>query len=252
MLIGYPWDIRPVRNPLRGLRISTKDNQVEHEMISGAIRTTARPNTPRRWSASWVNLSESDARWLQYLYRRSGGPGPVVVIDAATKNYQKPAASLGRGRPDQWAPSSGTIAGQADLSILWSGGAAGAELSWRHPVWGRWPVSPGLVFSFRHNAAGATAGVAFYTRTGAAMYGVNSSSMGISVTPPAGAVWVRPYLVKTGAGPLTVPESCIRYESPIGASWGDGEHCAAMSLRNPVEAIQVLPRRDLTLDLLEM
>lgn len=252
MLIGYPWDIRPVKDPLRGLRVSTQDNVTEHQMISGAIRTTSRPNTPRRWSASWVYLSEADARWLRYLYRRSGGPGPVVVIDAATKNFQRPAASLGRGRPDQWAPSTGTIAGQSDLSNVWSGGAAGAELTWRHPVWGRWPVSPGQVFSFRHNASGVSTGVAFHTRTGTAMYGVTTGSPELNAAVPAGAVWARPYLVKTGAGTLTVPESCIRYGSTIGPSWNEGEHCAAMTLRNPVESIQVLPLRDLTLDLLEM
>ncbi|PNE13084.1 hypothetical protein, partial [Amycolatopsis sp. BJA-103] len=227
-------------------------NQVEHEMISGAIRTTARPHTPRRWSASWVNLSDSDARWLRYLYRRSGGPGPMVVIDAATRNFQRPAASLGRGRPDQWAPGSGTIAGQSDLSNLWSGGLNLAELTWRHPVWGRWPVSPGLLFSFRHNASAPTTGVAFYTRSGTYMYNVTTPNQEINVSPPAGAVWVRPYLVKAGTGTLTIPESCIRYGTTIGASWREGEHCAAMTLRNPSEAIQVLPLRDLTLDLLEM
>ena len=255
MLIGYPWDIRSVRNPMRGLRVATADNVVLHQMLSGANRATVRPNTPRRWSASWAELSELDARWLRALVRRTNGPGPFVVIDPATSNYQRPATSLGLGRPDQWAVSSGAIATQPDLTNLWTNGGAAAQLTWRHPVWGRWPVTNGLPFAFRHNApAGqyALTGIYFYTRAGAYLTGLQTGNPDIAISPPAGAVWATPWLTKAGTGAFTVPASCVRYGSAVGPTWYEGEHTGAITLLSPAETINRLPARDLTLDLVEV
>jgi hypothetical protein len=252
VLLGYPWDIRTVRNPARGLRLSTQDNQNKHQMLSGAIRTTGRPNTPRTWSASWAELSEQDVRWFQYLMHRIGGPGPFVVIDPATQNFQRPLQSVGRGSASQWAVSSGALTQQPDGTISWANGAAAAELSWLHPVWGRWPTLPGQVVSFRHTSTANKAAFAFYNRAGTLLTTVSATGGNLTTTAPAAAQWIRPHLIKPAPGTLTVPASCIRYGSEIGTTWYEGEHAAAMALLNPVETINALPRRDLTLELLEM
>ncbi|MEA5367709.1 hypothetical protein VA596_49820 [Amycolatopsis sp., V23-08] len=252
VLLGYPWDIRTVRNPARGLRLSTQDNQVKHQMLSGAVRTTGRPNTPRTWSASWAELAEADARWFQYLARRIGGPGPFVVIDPATQNFQRPLQSVGRGSASQWAVSSGSLTQQADSTILWANGAANAELTWVHPVWGRWPTTPGQVVSFRHTSTANKSALAFYNRSGTFLSTVSATGGNLTTTAPATAQWIRPHLIKPATGSLTIPPSCFRYGTEIGAAWYEGEHCAAMSILTPVETIQVLPRRDLTLELLEL
>lgn len=251
MWIGYPSDVRQIKNPMRGLRIATNTNVTEHQMLSGAVRTTGRSDTPRRWNAEWRELSEVDSAWLRYLVRRTAGPGPFVVVDAATRNYQRPKQSIGRGSRKQWSTTSGTLAGQPDNSILWSGGANLGELRWQHPVWARWPIWNGMVMSFRHTATAHQAGLAFYNATGTLLTTITGVSGYVTGSAPAGAQWATPHLIKAGTGTLTVPSSCVRYGDTIGGAWFEGEHVAAMSLLDEADTIQHVPARDISLALLE-
>ncbi|MDQ0377967.1 hypothetical protein [Amycolatopsis thermophila] len=251
MWIGYPWDLRRIRNPKRGLTKQWLMPQVEHAALSGAIRTTSRRNTPRRWSLELPWIPAADADWLGVLARKLYGPGPFFVVEPSTRNYLAPHQSIGRGPTRQWDATSGTLAAQPDLSVLWSGGAAGAELRWVHPVWSRWPVAPGMTVAFRHAATGHTAGITFHTRAGAVISSITDGSGSVAGVAPTGAVWAAPKLVKAGTGTLTVPAACFAYEQSIGADWPAGEHCGAFSISSPETVIEKLPEASVTLDLLE-
>ncbi|MFJ8815416.1 hypothetical protein [Amycolatopsis thermoflava] len=251
MWIGYPWDLRQIRNPKRGLTKQWLMPQVEHVALSGSVRTTSRRNTPRRWSLELPWLPEADADWLGVLARKLFGPGPFFVVEPSTRNFLAPHQSLGRGPVRQWALTSGTLAAQVDGSVLWSGSAATAELRWLHPVWTRWPVAPGMTVAFRHAAAGYGAGVTFYTRAGAVVSTVSDASGSVAAPVPATATWATPKLFKSDTATLAVPTACFAYDQAIGATWPAGEHCGSFSISNPETVIEKLPNASVTLDLLE-
>lgn len=250
MWIGYPGDIREVPNPKRGLQKTTISNIAEQVALSGALRTSTRRNTPRRWSASFDWLTEAHADWLQDLARRTYGPGPFVVIDASTRNYLAPQQSIGRGRPSLFSATEGSVFATDDGAVQWTRTTNGS-LRWVHPIWTRWPIIPALDVSFGHNSAGLPAGLEFFDATGLSLATATDPSGTVTATPPAGARWVQPYLTATGAGDLLAPTACLKYGQPVTAGWPRGEHVAAMSISGHAELIENLPHRSVSLELVE-
>jgi hypothetical protein len=242
MWMGYPWDIRQVsRDPAVGLKLSAELAFTEHTALSGAVRTTGRRYVPRRWALDLPLVSQTDADWIRVLARKLYGPGPFVVIDPNTRNYLAPYQSVGLGKTAQWSVVSGALAAQTDATVLWSGGVNLAELRWTHPVWVRWPVTPSWVVSFRHAATTHGAGIAFYTRTGVYISAASGAAGYVTTTVPATAVWAHPYLVKAGAGAVTVPSACFRYLNTIDPGWPVGEHVAAMAITGAAETVECMP-----------
>lgn len=250
MWIGYPWDVREVKNPRRGLQKTTTLNVAEKSALSGALRTTSRRNAPRRWQAEFAWMPEAQADWLFHLAARTHGPGPFVVIDASTRNYLAPLQSIGRGRPSLFSPTVGTVVSTAEGGVEWDRDGGG-DLRWVHPVWTRWPVVPGLSMSFGHQAAGHAAGLEFFDDSGASLAVETSAGGIVTTTPPAGARWATPLLRASGAGELLAPRACLRYGKPVTEPWPDGEHTGAMAITAHAETVEKLPERTVTLELVE-
>src|SRR5436190_331470 len=120
MWIGYPGDVRSIRDPASGVELSTSVNTSTEVTISGAVQAASRRRTPRTWKLTWNWLGATDSDWLRDLARRTVNAGPFVLIDASTRNYLAPAQSVGRGEKTQWSVSAGTLATQTDGSIQWT------------------------------------------------------------------------------------------------------------------------------------
>ncbi|MFI6030513.1 hypothetical protein [Amycolatopsis magusensis] len=249
MLIGYPWDIREVRTPGRGARRAPMLNAVEHTTLSGAVRTTARRMTRRRWNVSLPWLTEVEADWIRFLAERLDGPGPIVMIEPATRNFLGARQSLGRGAAADYSPTAGTLAPQPDRSLLWTH-TAGASLRWVNRVWARWPAAPDMQVTFTHAAAGLSSGITWFSRAGVNLGSTASSTATITATAPAGVCWMTPYALATGAGSTTVPRACLNY-GPTADLAVPGEHVGAFGITNADDLLEVLPSKSATLELVE-
>lgn len=250
MWIGYPGNLRTMRSPRRGASKTFVGTVTEHEALSGSLRTTSRPKNPRRWTTDFPALVESDADWLMSLARKDYGPGPIVMIESSTRNFLAPQQSLGKGRARQWQSSNGTITPQPDGTVKWTRPAAG-ELRWIHPVWGRWPVTPGMIVGFRHTLAAHKAGARWFRNDGTLITTADTAGGVWSGTAPALAAWCVPYLSATGAGDVTVPRACLTLGKAAPATWPNGEHCAAFSITNPEQVVSSWPLTDVRLVLAE-
>lgn len=208
----------------------------EFRALSGAVTTWSPPTVPRRMSLTWSGMDPDDASRIDRLARRVDGPGPIAVLDPLTRNLLGGTQSLGQGPARQWSVSSGTL--------LAPGGPASvvntktdAELSWVHPAWPGFPVTPGMtvwwwVPSFA-GVAGATLRLLWHSATDDRRWVTSGDAAKgpLAGGVPAETAYVTPMVGLAAPGTHVIGASVLSLYQPSDSAVPPlGEGCPAMSI----------------------
>ncbi|UFQ15505.1 MULTISPECIES: hypothetical protein [Streptomyces] len=204
-------------------------------------------------------MDPDDASRIDRLARRIDGPGPVAVLDPLTRNLLGGTQSLGQGSARHWSVSSGGLlafGGPATVDAT-----AGAELSWTHPTWPGFPVTPGMTVWWWAPAfadvVGATLRLLWHSATDDRRWVTWADA---SKGPLAGGVsadmaFVTPMVGLAAAGTHAIGASVLSLYQPAESAVPPlGEGCPAMSITDYSHA--AMPGngsyRDVSLSLVEV
>lgn len=157
MWIGRPGALREITDGAASFDRSPDLGVSEFRALGGGVTTWAPPVQPRRLKLSWVAMLPGDVNHLDRLARRVDGPGPLAVLDPLAGNLLSADQAAGLGDPAKWGFTAGQITMYSGAFGRWTPNtvsvdalpAAGTtDLTWKHPYWTGYPVTPGLVLTF--------------------------------------------------------------------------------------------------------
>lgn len=230
MWIGRPGSLREINDGASSFDRTPDLAVTEFRSLAGGVTTWAPPARPRRLKLAWEAMQQDDVRHLDRLARRLDQLGPVAVVDPLAGNLLGGGQAAGLGDPMRWGVSAGS--GGADI-ILYGGGfgeyipntvsveavpaSNGPDLSFRHPTWVGYPVTPGMTVTWW--APGLLAAGAAVAQLRIEWYGADGKliSTGTTNAPtvpmvrpvPALAAYARPAVRFSAKGMWTMGESVL-------------------------------------------
>ncbi|KJK50418.1 hypothetical protein UK23_10460 [Lentzea aerocolonigenes] len=226
----------------------------EFAALSGGITTTRLATPPRRLTLSWSAMADTEAQWIEALARNVYGPGPLVVIDPASRNLLEGGQSQGYGPRSAYSPSTwGTFTERADHVMTLTDPREGDQLTYSHRHWFGFPVVPGLPVHMAAALPEAQCQLTFYTED-FEFRGSFGPASPLTAVPPAGAEIVLPRLVfKAWTGTKPIGPALLRMGDPLtpGELGALGDGCPAMTVTGYTDKARP-PHHDLTLSLVEV
>ncbi|MFI6440466.1 hypothetical protein [Streptomyces sp. NPDC050759] len=237
----------------------------EFTSLGGRVTLTRNPSPVRRLKLAWDLLAPTHARALDRIARRIDGARPVAVVDPAAGNLLDPQQALGRSDPGmplfQWylGNGAGGITATAAGDYMLNSTDAAGKAAWRSARWtnGHFPVSPGIVVSFRpplsFTGAGAqTVQITWRDGTGAALSTSGVTGGVLTATAPAGACYLTPYSMPGAIGTYSLAGACLTYGGTA-ESGVPGDGLPPMSVTHYTDTPgRPLPFRTIGLDLVEV
>lgn len=237
----------------------------EFKSLGGRVTLTRNLTPVRRLKLAWDLLAPAHARALDRIARRVDSAGPFAVVDPTAGNVLDPQQALGRGDPGmplaQW--YLGSILGSVGVTaagdyVLNSTDATG-KAAWRSSRWagGLFPVSPGIVVSFRpppsFTGSGAqTVQITWRDSTGVALSTSGVTGGVLTATAPAGACYLTPYSMPGAIGTYSLAGACLTYGGTA-ENGVPGDGLPPMSVTGYTDTPgRPLPYRAIGLDLVEV
>jgi hypothetical protein len=237
----------------------------EFKSLGGRVTLTRNLAPVRRLKLAWDLLPPAHARALDRVARRVDGSRPVVVVDPIAGNVLDPQQALGRSDPGpastQWylGSGAGSISATAAGDYVLNSTDAAGKAAWRNPRWlnGLFPVSPGIVVSFKppssFTGVGAqTVQITWRDSTGAALSTSGVTASVLTATAPAGACYLTPYSMPGAIGTYSLAGACLTYGGTA-ENGVPGDGLPPMSVTNYSDTPgRPLPYRSIGLDLVEV
>jgi len=253
--IGPPGGLREIPDAATDYDRSVDLGAAEFTALGGGVTVTYRATPPRRLSLSWTGLVDGDARWLESLALRVGGPAALAVFDPTAVNMLGPVQAAGNGPASAWQLAGSGSLGHTGPAVTVTGTKSGSALRWAHPYWPGFPVLPGALVAFRSTLAPGlgTCVVDFLDATGAQL-GSSTAGATVAQLPPPAAVFVRPAVLLS---PITTPQpigpAWLRWSLPISGTdpIPSGDGCPAMAVTGYTDK-PAWPYRDMSLKLVEV
>lgn len=252
--IGPPGRMREVRDAATDLDRTISLGIEEFAALSGGITTTRLATPPRRLSLSWSAMAPSEAQWVEALARNVFGPGPLAVIDPASRNLLEGGQSQGYGPRSSYAASMwGTLTERADRVMTITDPRDGDQLVYDHAHWFGWPVTPGLPVHAATVLPEGACQLVFYAADELYL-GDAGPAPTLTAMPPAGAAFVIFRVVlRAWTGTKPVGPAVLRMGDPIepGDLGALGSGYPAMTVTGYSDKARP-PHHDLTLSLVEV
>ncbi|MEU3523183.1 hypothetical protein AB0E62_04835 [Streptomyces sp. NPDC038707] len=271
--IGPPGAMTEIDQAAKSFDRSADLGVTEFKSLGGRVTVTRAASPVRRLKLSWELLAPAHARALDRIARRTGGPGPVYVVDPAAANVLAPAQAEGTGTAGavdvtglaQWFKTSTTGAVSESTTVpgtfVHTAADATSALAWRYTgtpgSGGNFPVSPGLQISFHAPTALAalgtvSVGIDFKKADGSYLATLAATGPLVTGTVPAGAVYATPTAKPGTAGTYALAGACFTYGGTAQAGIpGDG--LPPMSVTGYTDAPgRPLPYRSIGIDLVEV
>ncbi|MDX8054798.1 hypothetical protein SK571_35975 [Lentzea sp. BCCO 10_0798] len=226
----------------------------EFAALSGGITTTRLAAPPRRLALSWSAMAPSEAQWIEALARNVFGPGPLAVIDPASRNLLEGGQSQGYGPRSAYTMAGwGSLVERADRVMTITNPRDSDQLHFEHSHWFGWPVAAGLPVHMATGLPEARCHLSFWAAD-QSFVSEAGPAPNLTAVPPAGAVFVLPRLIlRAWSGAKAVGPAVLRMGDPVTAdeigTLGDG--CPAMTVTAYTDKARP-PHRDLTLNLVEV
>ncbi|MFI6467677.1 hypothetical protein [Streptomyces sp. NPDC050528] len=237
----------------------------EFTSLGGRVTLTRNPTPVRRLKLAWDLLAPVHARALDRIARRVESAGPFAVVDPAAGNVLDPQQALGRSDPGlasmQWylGNGAGSISATAAGDYVLNSTDAAGKAAWRNPRWlsGLFPVSPGIVVSFKpppsFTGSGAqTVQITWRDSTGVALSTSGVTGGVLTATAPAGACYLTPYSMPGAIGTYSLAGACLTYGGTA-ENGVPGDGLPPMSVTGYTDTPgRPLPYRAIGLDLVEV
>lgn len=252
--IGPLGRMREVRDAATEFDRSVRLGVEEFAALSGGVTTTRLAAPPRRLSLSWTTLADAEAQWLEALARNVFGPGPLAVIDPASRNLLEGGQSQGYGPRSAYTMAGwGSFTERPDRVLTVTDPRDDDQLHLEHSHWFGWPVVPGLPVHFAAGLPEARCHLSFWAADESFLAEAGPAP-NLTAVPPAGAAFVVPRLILRGwIGTKPIGPAVLRMGDPIrsGEVGALGDGCPAMTVTGYTDKARP-PHRDLTLSLVEV